>query len=692
MPVAGANVFILETLDGVLTDSSGRFSIVLGAPLPVTLIVKRLGFEQVSRAITATDTAALAIVLSRAATALAPITVQAGAYTASDERGATLTSLEVVTTPGTSADVNRAIQLLPGVQPIDDGTALFVRGGDFTETKVFFNEAPLLNPAQLISPSGTFVGTVDPFQLDGIFFSSGGFGARYGNALSGVVGLKTRGEALRSTATVGAGLAAYSGDLAWRVTNKLTLRAAGNRLDLDPFFKVNSNPRAFSPAPHGRDVSLSSTLTYRPTGELKAYVIDQTNLVGVPVDEPAFSGTFNSDVRSRLSVLTWRDVVGSVAPLISIAESRLDRREDFGAFRLHSRQRLQQGFGQLSWESGSGTVIRAGGEFERIVSDMTGSLPSTEDRRPEARSRLFSFDEPGRRVGAFVETDLRIGSTLRLIPGVRADRSSLTERTTFDPRVNASWRPVELFTFTAAWGLYHQVPDPLFFDDSTGHPGLAPMRAEQRVVGVQVGEGVPFLIRLELYDKQYTDLAQQTRDFHVVEGGTGYSRGVDFFVKGGLFWGIETRTTASWLFSRRTEPNTGLQAPAPFDIRRTMSFIAERPFANGLRTGVTWRSASGKPFTPITGGTLEGTTGVYSPQYGTPFSERYPGLGRLDVSVSRFRPLSPSLQSVVYVSLSNLLNRDNVQGWRYSNDYSSRTPVRSIFNRSVYFGATLIWQ
>jgi hypothetical protein len=44
---------------------------------------------------------------------------------------------------------------------------------------------------------------------------------------------------------------------------------------------------------------------------------------------------------------------------------------------------------------------------------------------------------------------------------------------------------------------------------------------------------------------------------------------------------------------------------------------------------------------------------------------------------------------VSYVSLVNVLDRRNVQGWRYSADYAARQPVRSIFNRSVYFGATL---
>ena len=106
----------------------------------------------------------------------------ASSYTASEERTATLTPLEVVSIPGTAADVNRALQTLPGIQQVDEGTGLFVRGGDAYETKVFPNDAALLNPMDIQSPNGTFMGTVDPFLLDGIVFSSGGFGARSGNA------------------------------------------------------------------------------------------------------------------------------------------------------------------------------------------------------------------------------------------------------------------------------------------------------------------------------------------------------------------------------------------------------------------------------------------------------------------------------------------------------------------------------
>src|SRR5688500_2082507 len=209
--VEAANVFLLETLEGALSDAEGRFALRTARRGPATLVVRRIGFRSVQMGVTLPATAPVEIILVPEATRLAAVTVQAGRYTAGDERGATLTSLEVVTTPGAAANVNRAIQTLPGIQNVDEGTALFVRGGDYTETKVLLDGAILLNTTQLRTPTGTFVGTVDPFLLDGTFFSSGGFGARYGNALSGIASFRILGRPSRTAATAAAGLEAVSG-------------------------------------------------------------------------------------------------------------------------------------------------------------------------------------------------------------------------------------------------------------------------------------------------------------------------------------------------------------------------------------------------------------------------------------------------------------------------------------------------
>jgi hypothetical protein len=53
---------------------------------------------------------------------------------------------------------------------------------------------------------------------------------------------------------------------------------------------------------------------------------------------------------------------------------------------------------------------------------------------------------------------------------------------------------------------------------------------------------------------------------------------------------------------------------------------------------------------------------------------------------------SPRLQLVAFAGVTNLLDRRNVHDWRYSADYATRTPVRSVFNRALYVGASLSTQ
>ena len=691
-PIDAANVFIIETLEGAVTRDDGRFNITTGATSPLTLIVRRLGFSEHRRMLAERDTSSLIITLEPSGVALAPVSVEAGKYTASEERGATLTPLEVVTTPGTAADVNRAIQSLPGVQAGDEGTALFVRGGDFTETRVFLNDAGTLTPVQLQNPSGTFTGTVDPFLLDGIYFSSGGFGARYGDALSGMAALRTLGRPARNSATLTAGLAGLSVAGAAKLSPSVSLRLAGNRSNLDPMFRLNGTSRDYDPPPHGYDLSGSAIVNYRPTGEIKLFAIQQTNALALGVEEASYGGDFAVDIHGRQAIATWHDVFGWLSPTITAATSHNETSTDYGAFRLAMGSDHAQVFGQIEWLAPAGMTMRVGGELDRLEFDYKGSIPATGyDVKPGARTTVIVSDRTGDRTGAFAEADWRPFRQAHLVAGVRTDRSSLTDQRTVDPRFSAAWIAPGGVTLTTAWGVYHQVPDPLYFDDFLS-AGLAleSMRARQRILGAQIG-GDTRMLRVEAYDKRYDDLAQRTRDYDVVGGGTGRARGVDVFAKGQAALGVTGRVSYSFVSSRRTDPDAGVVTRAPFDITHTVTAVAERTLVGGVRASIAYRFATGRPFTPVTGSTYDSQQQVYVPVYGEPMSERLPAFRRLDFSTSYFRQLTPGLQSVVFVSLMNMLDRTNAQRYSYNADYSRRHVVGSLFERSVYFGATITW-
>jgi vitamin B12 transporter len=689
-PVDRANVFILETLDGALTDAGGRFAIRTAHRGVVTLVVRHIGFRPRQLDVTVPGPDQIVVTLEKQPVSLAPVAVQAGRYTAGEERGATLTTLEVVTTPGAAADVNRAIQTLPGVQSVDEGTALFVRGGDYTETKALLDGAVLLNPTQLRTATGTFVGTVDPFLLDGIVFSSGGFGARYGNALSGIVALRTQGRPSRTSATGSAGLAALSAAAAVALPHTVGIRVAGNRFDLDPFLRVNGTERHYDPPPVGHDLSGSVTWVYRPSGEVKVFGLDQTSRLGVGVDEASFGGTFHVVDESRIAVATWRDSFRGIAPWISVSTSDHDSRQQFGVFRLGRRFRSTQIATVAEWPLAARVTLRAGGEWERLSNTFDGSIPARgDDVAPGAFVTLWRSDGSGDRKGLFTEADWRLGR-IAATTGIRTDRSTLTRARTTDPRLSLSLGVRPGVTLTGAWGIYHQVPDPMFFDTGFGgDAGLPPARATQAVIGAQLGGDDAFTARVEAYDKQYRDLVQLTRDYEVVSGGTGRARGADVWVKARAPFRVDARLAYGFVRSRRTDPHTHTIASAPFDVTHSLTTMLTRQWGRGWQTSAAYRHATGRPFTPVVSATFDDTRQLWAPAYGAAMSERLPPFHRLDLSASWFRRVSSSVQVVAYWSMSNVLDRANVHGYRYSSDYTNRLPVRSIFERSHYFGASV---
>jgi hypothetical protein len=130
--------------------------------------------------------------MSESSVKLGDVVIAGSAFTTGDEASSlTLHSLDVYTTPGASADILRAIQTFPGVAAMDDGSGLFVRGGDVGETTILLDQATVVHPYKFESPTGGYFGTIPPFLVGGTYFSSGGFSARYGNALSGILAMES---------------------------------------------------------------------------------------------------------------------------------------------------------------------------------------------------------------------------------------------------------------------------------------------------------------------------------------------------------------------------------------------------------------------------------------------------------------------------------------------------------------------
>jgi hypothetical protein len=242
LPVEGALVYVRGTEIATGTDRDGRFTIEVPDG-HASLMVLRDGFEPAAVTIPA-DGALVDVALAPAAL-VETITVVPAEKPRAAPPEYVRTPLEIVQTPGSAADVLRALETLPGVAKVDEGAGLFVRGGDASEVRVVLDGAALEHPYRQETPGGGLFGAIGPFLFEGLSISTGGFSARHGNAMSGVLELRGLRRPVSRHLTATVGLAGASARAALPIGPRAGLRVSGNRSFPGLLFAVNGRPWRF---------------------------------------------------------------------------------------------------------------------------------------------------------------------------------------------------------------------------------------------------------------------------------------------------------------------------------------------------------------------------------------------------------------------------------------------------------------
>ncbi|WP_332913878.1 TonB-dependent receptor [Algoriphagus boritolerans] len=202
-PLPGVNVFLKGTFDGASTDQNGSFRFETTESGTQILVFSMMGFksQEVVVELSAKIFEVPSLILKEEFNELNTVTISAGAMEASDEKKSViLRPLDIVTTPSAMGDIVGAFQTLPGTSTVGNDGRLFVRGGDASEVGIFIDGLRVGNAY------GTTAGNVptrtrfNPNLFKGTFFSTGGYSAEFGQALSSALALNTKDLAKRSKA------------------------------------------------------------------------------------------------------------------------------------------------------------------------------------------------------------------------------------------------------------------------------------------------------------------------------------------------------------------------------------------------------------------------------------------------------------------------------------------------------------
>lgn len=699
-PIEYANVIVIGQRAGALTDEHGRFALEL-EPGQAVLEVVQMGFQRSRLAIVVADGAPeVRLVMAHEPVPVAEVTVAASSFGKTGKsEGAVVRRMDVYMTPGGAGDIFQSLRALPGINAPAEGAALYVRGGDPSETVIRIDSGDIGHPYHYEGASGGLFSIIDTYMLKSAFFSSGGFSSKYGGALSGVLDIETQDPMNLRTVSVGANVASGQVSSTWAlVPDQLSLLVTMNQSWPAVLFKLYGQTRDYERAPSSFNGASKLLWRYSPTGRLALIDIGSTESIAVKSNRLNFADIYTSRAGNDFYGLQWQDViVGRVALRGNLSGQAYRSNFEYGAFAKHRDEDRAQGTLDALWPIGTRHELSFGANYRRNDTRITGyGAADSTNLASGAPVRLYGTDATTNEPGVYFEDKLRLFGPVYATVGGRLDYASLNSTWTADPRAALAWRLDEHQTLRVAGGRYHQLPDPQYLDPVYGNPRLEPMTAIHSIAGYEWKSDFGN-VRLEGYRKDYRNLITNEAATFYGNRGTGYARGVDAFVQG-TYQHLSGWVSYGFLDTRRRQFDDTHEVPAIYGVRHSVTLVGQFQLSSKWQTGLRYSHATGRPFTPVVGRTYDAGAALWRPTFGDHNSENYPDYNRVDLRATRLFSLPAGLglpQSnicVLYVEAMNLLATPNVLEYVYNSDYSQRYTTLSYFSRRfVVAGFSLSW-
>ncbi len=674
-PLKGVSVYLENTLDGTTSDSLGQFKLETGEKGAQTLVASATGFEAGGQPVQLDSVSAGSVFVIRLkvdANSLGEVVITAGAFEAANSNNTVLKPLDILTTAGANADVVRAIQTLPGTQQQGNQTGLFVRGGDASEAAVVVDGLTVQNAFFSAAPGVAARSRFLPFQFKGVAFSSGGYSARYGQALSSVLELNSLDMPDKSTVNLGANMAGVyaSGSKLWDTT--ISIEGAASYTNLQPFYKFANTNFDFYDVPRGGGGSGKIAWRPRAGGLLKVLANYATFSSGTQVPDPDAPGQplrFGISNQNGYGIVSYRQLLGSKWNLYAA-----------GLLALNKDVISQNG----TPAGGDDSRVQARLEATRYFTSRVSLLFGLEGNDIKYNRNYNGFETGFKEqlAGGYTELSWSPKYWLSLRPGLRYEYSTLFQKSMVSPRMSAALRAGKNGTFSLAGGLFYQDADPgiLVF-------GFLPQpaRATHAIVNYQWAANNRIL-RLEAYYKKYQSLAQESstgydpNPFHypvgpVLATGDGYAQGAELFwrdqktVRNFDYW-----VSYSFIDTRRQYRNYPTSAQPTFIATNTLNIVSKY-WINKLEMQInaTYSYASGRPY--------------FNPANPAFLADRTPDFHNLALTVNKLFSIRRKWFTVVFVGIDNALDRKNIFGYSYrsATDANPRPQYPALF-RSFFIG------
>lgn len=706
-PVPNVSISVKDSYDGGTSDSSGRYSFKTVESGEKILIATSIGYLAVEQKIILNG-AQLSqdIVLKEEPSELKAVVITAGTFEASDTKRTTvLNPIDIVTTASANADVSAAIKTLPGAQQVGESEGLFVRGGTAGESKIFIDGTLVNNFFFSSVPDIASRGRFSPFLFKGTVFSSGGYSAQYGQALSSVLILESIDLPERSSASLGISTVGLSGGYQQLAKNKKSSWGASyNFTNLLPYFKlVKQKPDYFQmPSFHNGDINYR--LKTSASGILKFYGYFNSSHLGLrrpDIDSAGLKDAFGLKNINLYGNLSWKEKIGNKWKMFfglsysTNTDKILNQLQDYNniTLRLSNYPFNQKNFDLKTGSDLTVTKIvfekklkglsafRFGGEYfySRDKSDFSND--SAANIISEATDHLKA---------GFAEVDIYVTNDLAAKIGTRVEHSSILNKANIAPRFSLAYKLGNAGQASLAYGIFYQKPENSFFTKRYHYGQLQYTRATHYILNYQKVSR-EYTLRVEGFYKKYEDLIKTQPVAYSSDSlnnnGYGDAKGFEVFWRDRkTFKNVDYWISYSYLDTKRDYLNYPSAIQPNFAARHTTSLVVKK-FVTALKTQFngSYTFATGRPYYNI-------RYSESSKNYSIFDHGKTPGYNSLSFSVNylpNINKAGANKFSVFVFSVTNVLASNQVFGYNYSYNGMRKEAITPTAKQFYFLGCFL---
>lgn len=678
-PVAGASITIKDSYDGATSDSSGKYSFRTTEKGQQLMVVSSIGYKTYEQPLKLeTGVLTIDITMKQEVTELSAVVLSAGTFEASDRKraAAVLDPLDIVTTASANGDITGALKTLPGAQQVGESEGLYVRGGTAAETKTFIDGTLVNNFFYSSVPNIAQFSRFSPFIFKGTVFSTGGYSALYGQALSSALILESIDLPEQSSASAGitvlsvnAGFQHLSKDKkssSWGINYGYT--------DLSLAFALIKQRQDYSRVPVFHNLDANFRIKTSKTGMLKYYGYFSANKLGFTtpsIDSLGYLDRFAISNNNHYHNLSWKENLPQKWR-ISIGTSYTNNHDEINAS-------LQ--------DEGKKDVTLSGLEFKNFALDNKGNYFNAKavmEKKMKGLSALrfgaeynYTNDKilytayNGQRypsalkehiTSVFAEGDVYATNDLAVKAGLRLEHSALLDKTNLAPRASVAYKLGKGSQASFAYGIFYQNPERRYLPSPNA---LGFMKATHYILQYQKVLNQQSL-RIETFYKKYNGLVKTGvtgfTEAAINNKGFGDAKGFELFwrdkktIKNFDYW-----ISYSYLDTKRDFLNFPFAITPNFAAKHTASLVTKKFVQKWkMNLNAAYNFASGRPYYNIMydGSQYKFTDRGTIPSYhNVSFAINYlPFIGKE----------KPKSYPVLVVQVSNIFNLKQTYGYQYS--------------------------